>query len=35
MLTEVATPMAWWKNRELVLRFYNERRRQLAGCEAK
>lgn len=30
---EVATPMAWLKNRELVLRFYNERRRQLAGCE--
>jgi len=32
-VTEVATPMAWWKNRELVLRFYNERRTQLAGCE--
>jgi NAD-dependent deacetylase len=31
-VTEVATPMAWGKNRELVLRFYNERRRQLAGC---
>lgn len=30
---EVATPMAWWKNRDLVLRFYNERRRQLATCE--
>jgi NAD-dependent deacetylase len=30
---EVATPMAWWKNRDLVLRFYNERRRQLAECE--
>ena len=29
-VTEVATPMAWWKNRELVLRFYNERRKQLA-----
>ena len=28
-VTEVATPMAWWKNPELVLRFYNERRRQL------
>jgi NAD-dependent deacetylase len=28
-VTEVATPMAWVKNRELVLRFYNERRRQL------
>jgi NAD-dependent deacetylase len=31
-VTEVATPMAWAKNRELVLRFYNERRRQLASC---
>jgi NAD-dependent deacetylase len=31
-VTEVATPMAWMKNRELVLRFYNERRRQLAQC---
>jgi NAD-dependent deacetylase len=29
-VTEVATPMAWAKNQELVLRFYNERRRQLA-----
>jgi len=32
-VTEVATPMAWTKNRDLVLRFYNERRRQLAGCK--
>ena len=32
-VTEVATPMAWWKNRELVLRFYNERRRQLAEAQ--
>jgi NAD-dependent deacetylase len=32
-VTEVATPMAWAKNRELVLRFYNERRRQLEGCK--
>ena len=32
-VTEVATPQAWVKNRELVLRFYNERRRQLAGCK--
>ncbi len=32
-VTEVATPMAWWKNKELVLRFYNERRTQLASCE--
>jgi NAD-dependent deacetylase len=31
-VTEVATPQAWVKNRDLVLRFYNERRRQLAGC---
>jgi NAD-dependent deacetylase len=28
-VTEVATPGAWVKNRDLVLRFYNERRRQL------
>jgi NAD-dependent deacetylase len=32
-VTEVATPMAWWKNRDLVLRFYNERRRQLADSK--
>ena len=32
-VTEVATPMAWARNRDLVLRFYNERRRQLAGCQ--
>lgn len=32
-VTEVASPMGWWKNRDLVLRFYNERRTQLAGCE--
>lgn len=31
-VTEVATPEAWVKNRELVLRFYNERRQQLAAC---
>ncbi|MBK9390524.1 MAG: NAD-dependent deacylase [Bacteroidetes bacterium] len=31
-VTEVATPMAWHKNRDLVLRFYNERRRQLESC---
>jgi NAD-dependent deacetylase len=29
-VTEVATPEAWIKNRKLVLRFYNERRQQLA-----
>jgi NAD-dependent deacetylase len=32
-VSEVATPEAWLKNRNLVLRFYNERRRQLAGCK--
>jgi len=30
---EVATPMAWIKNRDLVLRFYNERRQQLAKAD--
>jgi NAD-dependent deacetylase len=30
---EVATPMAWRKDMDLVLRFYNERRRQLACCK--
>jgi NAD-dependent deacetylase len=32
-VTEVATPGAWQRNRDLVLRFYNERRRQLADCK--
>jgi NAD-dependent deacetylase len=32
-VTEVASPMGWWKNRDLVLKFYNERRTQLAKCE--
>jgi NAD-dependent deacetylase len=32
-VTEVATPMAWWKNQELVLRFYNERRHQLEKAQ--
>jgi NAD-dependent deacetylase len=32
-VSEVATPEAWMRNRELVLRFYNERRRQLAACK--
>lgn len=32
-VTEVATPEAWVKNRDLVLRFYNERRRQLRNAE--
>jgi NAD-dependent deacetylase len=30
-VSEVATPQAWEKNQNLVLRFYNERRRQLAA----
>lgn len=30
---EVASPRGWEKNRELVLRFYNDRRRQLEGCQ--
>jgi NAD-dependent deacetylase len=29
---EVASPQGWEQNRDLVLRFYNERRRQLEGC---
>ena len=32
-VTEVASPMGWFKNRNLVLRFYNDRRTQLANCE--
>jgi NAD-dependent deacetylase len=32
-VNEVATPGAWAKNRELVLRFYNERRRQLESSK--
>jgi NAD-dependent deacetylase len=32
-VSEVATPEAWERDRELVLRFYNERRRQLEGCK--
>jgi NAD-dependent deacetylase len=32
-VNEVASPMGWWKNKDLVLRFYNERRSQLAECE--
>ena len=31
-VSEVATYDAWLRNRDLVLRFYNERRRQLAAC---
>ena len=30
---EVASPAGWRKNRELVLNFYNERRRQLLSVE--
>lgn len=32
-VTEVASPEAWRKNPELVLRFYNERRKQLMNCK--
>lgn len=32
-VTEVATPEAWRRNPELVMRFYNERRKQLYECE--
>jgi NAD-dependent deacetylase len=32
-VNEVATPMGWRKDMDLVLRFYNERRRQLATCK--
>ncbi|MEC4113586.1 NAD-dependent deacylase [Myroides pelagicus] len=30
---EVATPEGWVKNKELVLKFYNDRRRQLLNCK--
>jgi NAD-dependent deacetylase len=32
-ISEVATPEAWARNPELVMRFYNDRRRQLYECE--
>jgi len=32
-VTEVASPMGWSSNRDLVLRFYNDRRTQLVNCE--
>jgi len=32
-VTEVASPMGWALNREIVLKFYNDRRRQLAECK--
>lgn len=31
-VNEVATPQAWMRNPELVMRFYNERRKQLLNC---
>lgn len=30
---DVASPMGWALNRKLVLKFYNDRRRELARCE--
>jgi NAD-dependent deacetylase len=32
-IEEVATPEAWHRNQELVLEFYNQRRKQLYECE--
>ncbi|MBA7562231.1 NAD-dependent protein deacylase [subsurface metagenome] len=32
-VAEVATPQAWEANQELVLRFYNERRKKLLESE--
>lgn len=32
-INEVATPEAWARNPELVMRFYNDRRKQLSECE--
>ena len=32
-VTEVATPEAWHRNPELVMKFYNDRRKQLYECE--
>lgn len=32
-ITEVATPEAWRRNPSLVMKFYNERRKQLYECE--
>lgn len=32
-IEDVATPAAWARNRELVLRFYNERRKKMWACE--
>jgi NAD-dependent deacetylase len=32
-IEDVATPRAWEQNRELVLRFYNERRKRMWECQ--
>jgi NAD-dependent deacetylase len=32
-IEDVASPAAWTKNRELVLRFYNERRKRMWECQ--
>jgi NAD-dependent deacetylase len=32
-IMDVATPQAWYRNQELVLEFYNQRRKQLYGVE--
>lgn len=32
-ISEVATPEAWARNPELVMRFYNDRRKQLYECQ--
>lgn len=32
-IMEVASPLGWAKNKERVLKFYNDRRRQLLTCE--
>ena len=34
-VTEVASPEAWERDPELVLRFYNERRKQLLEADRK
>ena len=32
-IMEIASPQGWKKNRELVMKFYNERRKKLLECE--
>ncbi len=32
-ITDVATPEAWFRNQDLVLDFYNQRRKQLMNCK--